>query len=361
MSSCFFFAKEMNWENYATSFENAALSNNFDASYVKRCLAYGKVLFDKSLPIIYSLDHLANLVGYDSEFIVAVSFRQNGYYRNFFIPKKSGDYREISEPLPSLKIIQRWITENILYRISASRFAKAFVPTRSIKDNARFHKNQKLVLTVDIKDFFLSLSSKLVYKFFLGCGYSKRVSYFLTRLTTLNGSLPQGAPSSPYLSNLLFSESDEEISTFSRSEAIRYTRYADDLTFSGDFSPCKIITRVRRVLGKLDLRINEKKTRVMKPHQRQIVTGIVVNNKLQAVREIRRNLRQNIHYIEKFGFEYHVARIREHRANYQFHLMGQANFILFINPRDKDAIFALEVLRKNLQHSANSESQHDNN
>jgi RNA-directed DNA polymerase len=335
----------MDWNKYVISFQTAASAQNFDSGYVERCLSYAEKLFEKDLPIIYSTEHLSKLVGYDGTFLRAVAFRSKGYYRSYLIPKKSSGFREICEPLPNLKLIQKWILQEILYKLEVSPHAKAFVCERSIKDNARFHKQQKIVLTVDIKDFFPSISSKNINRFFLNCGYSKRVAYSLTRLTTLNGSLPQGAPTSPCLSNLIFLSVDIEIAKICKEKKIRYTRYADDLTFSGDFNAIEIVALVRRQIGKIGLRLNDAKTRVFRQHQRQIVTGVVVNEKLQAPREMRRELRKVIYYIAKFGLEYHISEIEEKRCNYRFHLMGQANFMLFLNPVDRDALQALAVLR----------------
>jgi RNA-directed DNA polymerase len=126
----------------------------------------------------------------------------------------------------------------------------------------------------------------------------------------------------------------------------RYTRYADDLAFSGSFSPGRIISVVRKVLGKEKLVLNETKTRLMERHQRQEVTGITVNVRLRAGRNFRRKLRQAIHYIENHGLGSHLEHIEEFRGRYVYHLMGMATFVLHIDPKDSDAIHALEVLRK---------------
>ncbi|MBX3630228.1 MAG: retron St85 family RNA-directed DNA polymerase [Nitrosomonas sp.] len=335
----------MNWIDYQKEFTAKSISAGYKKDYIERCLTYAHRLYERNLPIIYSLDHFASLVGYEKSYLNYIAYRQNPFYRNFEIPKKSSGKREISEPLPNLKKIQRWVLDNILYRVSPSQYAKAFVPGRSIKANARFHRNQKMVLTLDINNFFPRLSSKLVKQFFTKCGYSKKVTYYLTRLCVLNGGLPQGAPTSPALANLMLKDFDLNIAKYCKSKTIRYTRYADDLTFSGVFAENELIKQVKKELKKIDLELKNSKTRLMLKHQRQEVTGIVVNNKLQAPREFRRNLRQAIFYIEKYGLENHLAKLNEFRANYVSHLLGQANFVLFINPRDQDALKALEILK----------------
>lgn len=335
----------MDWLKYQEAFVADSLSTGHDQSYIDRCLSYAARIHKNELPIIYSQHHLAALVGFDQSYLRFAVFSQDRFYRRFTIPKRSGGAREIAEPLPNLKKIQRWILDNILYRIPPSPYAKAFVSGRSIKENARFHRRQKMVLTLDVRDFFPSLSIKLVNRFFSSCGYSKKVAYNLTRLCTLNGGLPQGASTSPALANILFKKLDLRIAEYCKSKAVRYTRYADDLTFSGSFAEGELIRRVKKELKTLNLELKDSKTRLMLGHQRQEVTGIVVNNKLQVPRELRRNLRQAIFYIEKYGLENHLTKLRELRANFVAHLAGQANFVLFVNPMDRDALKALKVLK----------------
>ncbi|WP_171941224.1 reverse transcriptase family protein [Herbaspirillum rubrisubalbicans] len=312
----------MDWEIYSSRFAKAAQDRG--DHYIERCLAYAKRLNDQSLPIIYSPDHLGKLTGYDPAYLRYVAYKQRSFYREFSIPKKSGGVRSISEPLPNLKSIQQWILTSILYKLEPSVYAKAFVPQRSIKENARFHRSQEMVFTVDIRDFFPSLSVKRINNIFLSLGYERRVAYYLTRLCSLDGGLPQGAPTSPALSNIIFSPTDNRIAKYCTPLGIRYTRYADDLTFSGNFSVSDLLKIIRRELSALELTLNDSKTRLMKKHERQIVTGVVVNEKLNATRELRRGLRQSAYYIQKYGLENHINRIDEKRGNYLLHLIGQA-------------------------------------
>jgi RNA-directed DNA polymerase len=291
---------------------------------------------------------LALLVGYKYEYLLRVSNNPEKFYRTFTIPKKSGGERDISEPLPSLKEIQRWILDEILNRYPISRYAKAYVRKRSIRENARFHVNKKLVLTIDVMDFFPSLRYNKVYGLFVGLGYSVPVATMLSNLCCLNGGLPQGAPTSPALSNILMINVDKRISGFIKKKEIRYTRYADDMNFSGDFEPGMVIKYIRDVLRDANLQINEKKIRIRTPGQRQEVTGVIVNEKIQAPKEMRRKLRQSVYYIEKFGLASHLDKTENTRANHIYHLLGIANFILFLNPEDQEARGYIETLRKYL-------------
>jgi len=338
----------MDWQTYSDKFQIKAREAQFGEDDIDKCLQYASNLFSKDLPIIYDQRHLSLLVGYDERFLIKISNSSGRFYRNFKIPKKSGGQREIAEPLPSLKEIQGWILNEILYKCSVSRFAKAYVPGRSIKENARFHAKQNVVLTIDIEDFFGSIKFGKILAFYRNLGYSKPVAVMLANLSCLNGCLPQGAPTSPALSNLVTLRLDYRIFGFSRKYKIRYTRYADDLTFSGDFEPGMVIKFVRQVLNDEKLQINEDKIRARYQHQRQEVTGVVVNRKLQAPRELRRSLRQAVYFIEKYGLASHLQATENQRANHIKHLLGIANFILFINPKDGETQKYAETLKRYL-------------
>lgn len=334
----------MNWDIYSSKFDKQAIKFGLSKAQITACLEYAFNLHSKNVPIIYEQRHLSLLVGYKESYLRRVSNDPRKFYRTFSIPKKSGGKRIISEPLPSLKEIQQWVLREILYTQRFNPFAKAFIPNRSIRQNARFHVGQKIVLTIDITNFFGSIPYRDILNLFRHLGYSVSVSTILSKLCCLNGVLPQGAPTSPALSNLILNDFDKRISSFSISKQIRYTRYADDMTFSGDFDPGMVIKFVRNVLSDHNLRINSRKIQLRRPHQRQEVTGVVVNVKLQAPRALRRKLRQSVYYIEKFGFSSHLDWTKNSRANHIQHLIGVANFIIFINPEDKEALNLKNIL-----------------
>ena len=129
---------------------------------------------------------------------------------------------------------------------------------------------------------------------------------------------------------------DEKISKYTSQKSIRYTRYADDLTFSGDFNPHFLINDISTIVYNEGFSINPEKTRVARSNARQEVTGIVVNSHMQISKEKRKQIRQQIYYIRKYGLESHLERIEENRANYLNHLLGQINFALFVNPKDEE-------------------------
>ncbi len=305
-------------------------------NHISDLLKYAEKLFSNNVPVIYNTSHLASLVGYRKEYLKRAAVYTNSYYRNFNIKKKNGKNRLISEPLPSLKDIQIWILENILSNVEISPFAKAYRKGVGLWDNLKFHKDQPKLFTIDISNFFTSIKIHSIQQIFSDLGYSSFISNLLARLCTKDHCLPQGAPTSPYLSNIFFRATDKKISEYCVANKIKYTRYADDLSFSGDFDEKPLKSLINQYIGELGLQINDSKTRVMLPNSRQIVTGIVVN-KIPQVPFCKRNkLRQNIYFIKKFGIKNHIKHEGITQSNYIEHLLGQVSFILHINPKDEE-------------------------
>lgn len=328
----------MDFNTYERLFREKAIDAGYSEANILKCLRYAHILIDRKLPVIYNSSNFAALVGYKRSYIKRAINHPRFFYRHFSIKKKNGKSRNISEPLPSLKEIQTWILNNILYVRKTSRFAKAYVSKRNIVDNVKFHLNQPKVVCIDIKDFFSSIKEEYITVIFIEFGYSRRVSETLSKLCCLDGCLPQGAPTSPYLSNIYMHNFDTYISKYCTENKIRYTRYADDITFSGDFDEKIILSLVNDKLLEIGLLLNGSKTRIMTQNNRQLITGIVVNEKLQVPKEKRKELRQSVYYIKKFGLSNHLKKIGCTKNNYLKHLLGLVNYTLFINPHDKEAI-----------------------
>ncbi|MED4354325.1 retron St85 family RNA-directed DNA polymerase [Schinkia azotoformans] len=336
----------MKWSNYEASFIKTAIDAGHDEEYRAKYLSIAHRLFISGVPIIFDQFHLSNLVGIKYEYLLKVSNSQSLFYRYFRISKKNGGYRKIAEPLPNLKLIQRWILEEILNKYKVSEFAKAYRKNVSLRENAKFHRKQSKVLSLDIKDFFGSIKHIEVFYLFKTLGYPREVSAMLANICTLKGSLPQGAITSPAISNIIMKVIDKRLAGYAIKNKIRYTRYADDLTFSGDFDEGRLIKFVEEVLKSKGFELNNKKTRVRFQHQRQEVTGVVVNEKIQATREMRKNLRKNMYYIKKYGLDSHIERINTEKTSYVKHLLGIANFIYFLNEKDKEVELYLKELKE---------------
>lgn len=339
----------MTWEEYEKKYLELAKIKEKTDSYCIEQLKYAKKLFDKNLPVIYSQEHLSKLVGYSLEYLYAASNSVKKFYRTFYITKKSGGVRRIDEPLPSLKEIQKWILVEILEPLAESPYSKAYKKGKSVKDNARIHRNQEMILLMDLKDFFGTIHYGRVYNLFMSLGYRDSVAVMLANLCCYDNCLPQGASTSPKLANLITASMDYRIWNCVKKDGIRYTRYADDMTFSGSFNEKVIIKKIERIVSQFGFTINERKTRVRRAHQRQEVTGVVVNEKLQLNKQIRRYLRKNAYFIKKYGLDNHMQHINETKSNYLYHMIGLASYALFINPKDEHVKEYLNVFKKELE------------
>ena len=287
-----------------------------------------------NLPVIYDFDYLAFTLGVDKSKLQDMIDSPEKYYRTFYIKKRNGKLRQIDEPDNELKRIQRWILTEILYKMTCSDYAKAYIPAVSIKENAIPHLNCKTLVAIDIKDFFPSIKLEHILPVFSGLDYCGKVIDALAKLCCLNDCLPQGAPTSAYLSNLVMKDFDIKIGNYCNCNMIKYTRYADDMTFSGTIRLKRLITLVDNGLDELGLKSNNSKFKIMRDGHRKKVTGIVVNEKMQVSRDYRMRIKQEIYYIEKFGLQNHISHIGADPSNYISHLMGKIQYALSINPND---------------------------
>lgn len=332
----------MDYSIYEKKFTEAALDGGKTAQYIERCLHYAKPLVKQGLPVIYNVDHFSKLVGVKAEYLYSMANGARYFYRNFRIPKSNGKMRQISAPLPLLKDVQAFILSEILSKIPCHPCAKAYIKKHSLKDNAKFHRNQEKLLKIDIQDYFPSLRTERVYFFFQSLGYTKTLSGLLANLCTLSGGLPQGAPTSPYLSNLLTRQLDQQIYEYCRDNgSLRYTRYADDISISGCFESRKVILKIYDTIEQNGLRPNKEKTHVIGPHMQQNVTGIVVNKKLQVPKSYRKRIRSDVYYIKKYGIDEHVKRVSMNMSvndasRYLQQLLGRIAYCLQINPKDDE-------------------------
>ncbi|CCY46515.1 putative uncharacterized protein [Firmicutes bacterium CAG:822] len=269
-------------------------------------------------------------------------------YKKTVILKKDGNKRIIYEPNYTLKKVQRNILDNVLSGFKVSKYAMAYVKGKSVKDNANMHVNKKLILKLDIKDFFNNISFMDVYnKVFLEEYFPKQARTVLTYLCTYNEFLPQGAPTSSYISNLIMQDFDEKIGLFCEKNNISYTRYSDDMTFSGDFNVKMVIFKVKDELKKMGMQLNYDKIHVIYSNMSQQVTGITVNEKPQVLKVKRRKIRQEVYYIKKYGLYSHLKRINvKDEFSYLRSLLGKINFVLMVNSEDLEFFKYREFILK---------------
>lgn len=300
--------------------------------------------------IVYrELSSVERDLGISAKTLYAVSNNLVKHYHKAKLPKKSGGYRNLSVPDEVLKSIQRRIADVLLIHMPVSRYAKAYQFGSSTLRNAKHHVGKQVVLKLDILHFFDSIRYSTVKdKVFPAEIYAEPLRILLTMLCYHKDTLPQGAPSSPAITNIILYELDEQIGQWCRERGIAYTRYCDDMTFSGDFEPAEVIQFVRLELKKTGFLLNEQKTRIQRPGQQQTVTGIVVNEKLRIPADYRRKLRQKLYYCRKFGIQEHLQKIGLEipGETYRMQLLGKVNYVLQVQPEDRDLLDAKKWLQQ---------------
>ena len=279
---------------------------------------------ENELPPLDSPQQLADALGITIGQLRGMCYHREAatslHYRRFTIPKRDGSARAIWAPLPRLKKAQRWVLTNIAERLPVHGAAHGFLAGRSTLTNASQHPDSRVVLKLDVKDFFPTVTWRRVKGVFRRAGYRERVATLLALLCTeapreiveLGGTtyyvalgercLPQGAPTSPAITNALCLRLDRRLSGLAAKAGWRYTRYADDLTFSRASSlerssPDALADSVAKIVVAEGFAIKPEKTRYARPGGRQTVTGLVVNGELtpRAPRVMKRKLRAAIH------------------------------------------------------------------
>lgn len=255
----------------------------------------------KGLPYFYNIDHLAKKIGITSGELWFLVRNKNKVYKTYKVEKKNKGLRTISAPSKQLKFVQRWILENILYKNEMGPSVHGFIPGRSIVSNAEPHVNRDLVLGLDIKNFFPSVTLPRVRGLFSSFGYNEEIAWGLAELATFEFKLPQGAPTSPMIANLITRNMDLEFEKYCRKRLLSYTRYADDISISGGRKLPLYVNDITQIINDEGFEINSDKTRIVGKGSCQKVTGIVVNDKLNLNKKKRKKLRAVINNCIKQG------------------------------------------------------------
>lgn len=234
-------------------------------------------------------------------------------YTSFEIPKKSGGIRNINAPLEELKVIQSRLA-SLLYKQKVekrenNKVSHAFEKNKSIITNAKIHRNKRFILNIDLEDFFESFHFGRVRGFFLKNNdflLSEEVATVIAQISCYEGKLPQGAPSSPVITNLICEILDHRILKVAKKFRLNYTRYADDLTFSTNDKKFfdlqeEFYNKISKELFRAGFKINEKKTRLQFRDSRQVVTGLVVNKKINVNRNYYKETRAMANRLYKQG------------------------------------------------------------
>jgi len=286
---------------------------------------------------VFTLKHLAELTGASYYYLRDIVARDRDPYVSITRPKKDGETRAISSPEPVLMDVQRWILHRILGTCTTHVSSFAYQRGRSIVDCAAAHVGARWMVKLDIHDFFQNIRERQVFPIFIALGYPRLLSLELTRICTrvagpipqarrldryrgkapydvfTTGRLPQGAPTSGMLANLVLKKFDHDLTIYGDEHGLVFTRYSDDIVFSGtgEFSREQAHAAIRRTAQTLTghgLAIHRAKTRVVTPGARKIVLGLLIDgDRPRLLPEFKRRLEVHLRGVGKFGLPEHAT------------------------------------------------------
>lgn len=263
---------------------------------------------------------LLELSSYDFLQYILFILPQGKRYSKFYIPKRRGGQRKIQVPIENLKIVQQKLLRVLQVVYKPKLVVHGFVQERSIVSNAAKHIKRRYVFNIDLKDFFPSIHFGRVRGMFMAYPYNlnDKVATVLAQICSLPTGLPQGAPTSPIISNMICAKLDSQLRTLAQTHRCYYTRYADDLTFStsvSKFPPAiaikianetgqqiRIGNELQHIIRTNGFKVNEQKTRLQTRNKRQEVTGLTTNEKVNVNRKYIRQIRAMLHAWEKYGY-----------------------------------------------------------
>ena len=254
-------------------------------------------------------------------------------YKTFFIKKRNGKLRKIEAPNKDLKKFQQYLLQNYFNNLKVHFTAVGFIKNKNVKNGAYKHLNKSLLLCVDIKNFFTSIKKEYLYNIIKNIVKNDYDTESILNLSTYNGVLPQGAPTSPMLANAYCYELDTELYNLAKHNKLNYTRYADDLSFSSDdinFNFINLLKLITDILSKYGFILNHTKTRIINKNKRMTITGIVVNKKVNISKDKYKLLRAIIHNIKKHNI---VLTAKEKSK-----LLGQISWVRYLNPLKGDKL-----------------------
>jgi RNA-directed DNA polymerase len=297
------------------------------------------------LPHLSNVDALANFLETNSVFLEKISHATEDFYRSFEIAKKRGGLRKIESPSPTLKAFQERIYEEILSKVAVHASAHGFASGKSIITNAKAHLGQREFLHVDIQEFFPSISQFRTRNIFLALSFPNAVADALASICCFRGGLPQGAPSSPAISNICFFHIDEQIQQSAEENKLTYTRYSDDITFSGSHISLRYVNEVDRIISENGFQLNPAKTLLGRNKGKHIVTGISVSRgELKLPKSTKRRIRKDAFYLMTRDILAESQRRRNFDPLYVDRILGQLSFWISVEPDAKFAIKAKETI-----------------
>ena len=325
-----------------------------------RYLSYINGLVSKGLPPILSFSHLADILLVQKDRLRDMVFRSEFHYSKFFIPKRAGGKREIAAPFAELDAIQRWILTEVLKSAPELKISNVvgYVRGKSTLDHVTPHLGAICLIKYDLKDFFPTIKVRHVTKIFSDLGYSIKVSRVLAGLVTMNGHLPQGASTSPQLSNIFMQNFDNDLVSLCDERGFAFTRYADDIVISGGEILFREIDPILEVFYKHNLVLNSSKTRFYKkPHDVRFITGLMIQDgKVRLPKAMRRKIRSEV-----FALLQELQNFVDGNINWKSQTglvqdpvfidrtIGKLNYWKFVDPNDPYPILMREKLEELLK------------
>ena len=292
-----------------------------------------------------SIYDIAIAIGISPRLLTSFIHATHKHYRSFQIGKRGGGTRIINSPRVFIKVVQYWVLDYLLHSLKIHPSCQSYQKGKSILSNASSHVGKQYVANMDIVDFFGSIKTENVNHLLKENSFGDQLSMFIARLVTYNNALPQGAPTSPIISNSYLFKFDQVASKISNELELAYTRYADDITVSGNFLSDikKCINKLTLLLNTYGLQLNDKKTRIATKGGQQRVTGLVVNVQAAPPRLFRRKIRAMFHNAD-INPEQYNSRIAE--------LNGYLSYLQsFPHIKDKEEIARYKKITKKLLES----------
>jgi len=334
----------MNNQSSKKHFVDVAKRYNRPEPLIEEIEQYAAKLIDAALPVLFSPLHLSLTMGVKLEKYNEVVKNRLGYYEEFNLKKKNGGFRQINAPKGELLNYQRWVKTYILDQLQFPSYLTAYQKGKSIADNARAHAKQPLIIKFDLQDFYGHISQDKVFGMFKILGYGTAIAIDLAKICCMPGLidgeketnlayLPQGAPTSPAISNFAAGRMDRRLLEYAKRTGFNYTRYADDLTFSGPLKSTFHKGMVEQIISDEGFTVNQRKTRFVPSSANQLVTGLNVNHRAVVPKKMRRMVHTHLHNCLRSGPYQNLESIgMSKKMNYNDWLLGHINYIRILHP-----------------------------
>lgn len=339
--------------------------------FIKETVEYAKKLQSQQLPVIFSTFHLCKLSRMPYSAVKEILNKREVFYKFYKIKKRTGGFRQIMSPFKDLANLQRFIAL-ILNNVNVHQTAYGFVKNRNIHQNASVHINAECILNIDLFKFFDTITEKRVYGLFKSLGYASNLCVDFAKISTValpseyynafsedemtlyrsvvrpnEAVLPQGAPTSPYISNLLCRKLDIRLVKLATKLGCKYSRYADDLTFSGSYKSLPYHSTLEQIINDEGFLLNNQKIRLYRKGKRQTVTGLTVSERAYVNRKFKDEVNRHVYACKKFGVAEHLQHEGIEQGFFKEWLLGKIMFINSVEP--KTASKLLHIFNKEIE------------